>query len=295
MCSGRIKNTKLSIWPIFTCVNRTFDTGYPVCVSLLPLCFVRSRKSVHFLVRFPLSDERTWVARQEYSIGADGESLLTTQPSHICWDYKIYTRYLIYAFSAIQPSCLHSLNGHYPHCSIYPHQCWDYGNYSYPSLIRRKPLSAATPQFYRKFTSVDWVSGEQKNVSCKNINWQWFPWLAHACDVLWYDIVSVDQIAHGKCDCRTVIFGNYMLSLTGLRELRYRPWGIHLYTGWWVYDNITLHSLCYLARVRPVIMTIADNWQQHNLERIWWWVRNLWLRHTLTAKILPYLAFVFHI
>ena len=165
MCSGRIKNIKLYIWPIFTCVNRTFDTGYPVYISLLPLCFVRSRNSVYFLVRFPLSDERTWVARQENSIGADGESLLTTQPSHIWWDYKIYTRYLIYAFSAIQPCCLHSSNGHYPHCSIYPHPCWDYGNYSYPSLICRKPLSAATPQIYRKFTSVDWVSGEQKK--CK--------------------------------------------------------------------------------------------------------------------------------
>ena len=105
MCSGRMENIKLYIWPIFTCVNRTFDAGYPVHVSLLPLCFVRSRNSVYFLVRFPLSDERTWVARQENSIGADGESLLTTQPSHIWWDYKIYTRYLIYAFSAIQPSC----------------------------------------------------------------------------------------------------------------------------------------------------------------------------------------------
>ena len=156
------KNIKLYIWPLFTCVNRTFDTDYPVYVSLLPLCFVRSRNSVYFLVRFPLSDERTWVARQENSVGADGESLLTTQPSHIWWDYKIYTRYLIYAFSAIQPSCLHSLNGHHPHCSIYPHPCWDYGYYSYHSLIRKKPLSVATPQFYRKFTSVDWVSGEQK-------------------------------------------------------------------------------------------------------------------------------------
>ena len=147
MCSGGIKNIKLYIWPIFTCVNRIFDTGYPVHVSLLPLCFVRSCNSVHFLLLFPLSDERTWVARQENSIGADGESLLTTQPSHIWWDYKIYTRYLIYAFSAVQPSCLHYLNGHYPHCSIYPHPCWDYGNYSYPLWIHREPLSAATPQF----------------------------------------------------------------------------------------------------------------------------------------------------
>ena len=112
------------IWPIFTGVIRPFDTGYPVHVSLLPLCFVCLRNSVYFLVCFPLFDERTWVARQENSIGADGESLLTTQPSHILWDYKIYTRYLIYPFSAIQPSCLHSLNGHYPHCSIYPHPCW---------------------------------------------------------------------------------------------------------------------------------------------------------------------------
>ena len=162
MRSGKVNTIKLYIWPIFTCVNRIFDTGYPVYGSLLPLCFVRSHNSVYFLVRFPLSDERTRVTRQENSIGADGESLLTTQPSHIWWDYKIYPRYLIYAFSAIQPSCLHFLNGHYRQCSIYPHTCWDYGNYSYPSVIRRKPQSAATQQFYGKFTSVDWVSSEQK-------------------------------------------------------------------------------------------------------------------------------------
>ena len=178
-----------------------------------------------FRCTFPISDEHTWVARPENSIGGDGESLLTTQPSHIWWDYKIYTRYLIYAFSAIQPSCLHSLNGHHPHCSIYPHPCLDYSNYSYPSLIRRKPLPAATPQFYRKFTSVDWVSSEQKSVSCKNMNWQWFPRLTHAWDFLWYDIVSVDQIAHGKCDCRTIIlaiiFCRSLVSESSVTALRY--------------------------------------------------------------------------
>ena len=107
----------------------------------------------------------------------------------------------------------------------------------------------ATPQFYRKFTSVDWVSGEQKNVNCKNINWQWFPRLAHAWDVLWYNIVSVDQIAHGKCDCRTVILAIiFYCSLVSESSVT----GLGVYTRRWVYDNITPHSLCYLARVRPV-------------------------------------------
>ena len=124
-----------------------------------------------------------------------------------------------------------------------------------PSVIRTKPLSAATPQCYRKFTSVDWVSSEQNNVSCKNINWQWFPRLAHAWDVLWYDIVSVDQIAHGKCDCRTfilaIIFYRSLVSESSVA-------GLGVYTWWLVYDNITPHSLCYLARVRPVVLPTED-------------------------------------
>ena len=108
----------------------------------------------------------------------------------------------------------------------------------------------ATPQFYRKFTSVDWVSGEQKNVSCKNINRQWFPRLADTWDVLWYDIVSVDQIAHGKCDCRAVILAIiFYRSLVSESSVT----GLGVYTRRWVYDNITPHSLCYLARVRPVV------------------------------------------
>ena len=97
------------------------------------------------------------------------------------------------------------------------------------------------------------MSGEQKNVSCKNINWQWFPRLAHAWDVLWCDIVSVDQIAHGKCDCRTVILAIiFYRSLVSESSVT----GLGVYTRRWVYDNITPHSLCYLARVRPVICPI---------------------------------------
>ena len=59
----------------------------------------------------------------------------------------------------------------------------------------------------------------------------------------------MEQIAHGKCNCRTVIltmiFHRLLVpesSITGL--------GVH--TRWWMYDNITLHSLCYLARLWPV-------------------------------------------
>ena len=93
----------------------------------------------------------------------------------------------------------------------------------------------------------------KKNVSCKTINWQWFPRLAHAWDVLWYDIVSVDQIALGKCDCRTVILAIiFYRSLVSESSVT----GLGVYTRRWVYDNITPHSLCYLARVRPVLMVI---------------------------------------
>ena len=71
MCRGRIKNRKLYIWPIFTCVDRTFDTGHSIHVNWLPLRGVCSRNSVYFVVRFPLSDERSWATWQENSIGTD--------------------------------------------------------------------------------------------------------------------------------------------------------------------------------------------------------------------------------
>ena len=90
----------------------------------------------------------------------------------------------------------------------------------------------------------------KNNVSCKNKNQQWFPWLVDAWDVIWCEIVSVDPIAHGINDCRTVmltmIFYRSLVSESSVTSL-----GVH--TRWWLHDNITLHSLCYLARVRHVI------------------------------------------
>ena len=64
-----------------------------------------------------------------------------TGPRHIWWDDKDYTQYIIHALCAIETSCLHSLNDHYPYHLSYPWPCWDDGNYSYPSLIRRGLLS----------------------------------------------------------------------------------------------------------------------------------------------------------
>ena len=130
---------KLYIWPIFTWINRTFDTGHPINANWLSLRDVRSRNSVYFVVRFPLSDERTWVTWHENSICVDNESF-TAQPSHISRDYTNHTQDIIYALCDIEPSCLHYLNGHYPYNSIYPHQRWDGSNYSYPSLIRREAV-----------------------------------------------------------------------------------------------------------------------------------------------------------
>ena len=105
VCPGKIKNRKLYFWPIFTCINREFDTGHHIHVKWLPLRVVRSRNSVYFVVRFTLSDERTWVTWQENSIGAVSKSLFTPQPSHIWWYYKNYTQDNIYALCAIEPSC----------------------------------------------------------------------------------------------------------------------------------------------------------------------------------------------
>ena len=166
VCPGKIKNRKLYIWPIFTCNNRTFHTGHPIHVNWLPLRVVRSRNSVYFAVRFTLSYERNWGTWQENPIGADSESLLVAQPSHIWWDYKTYIQDIIYALCAIETSCLHSLNGHYPYNSIYPHPCWDDSNYSYAYLIRVGTNVCDHSAIYRKLIAVEWVSDEQKNVSC---------------------------------------------------------------------------------------------------------------------------------
>ena len=166
VCPGKIKNRKQYIWPIFTCINRTFDTGHPIHVNWLPLCVVRSRNSVCFVVRFALSYERNWGTWQENSIGADSESLLVAQPSHIWWDYKTYTQDIIYALCAFETSCLHTLKGHYPYNSIYPHPCWDDSNYSYASLLGRGTNVCGHSAIYRKLIAVEWVSDEQKNVSC---------------------------------------------------------------------------------------------------------------------------------
>ena len=164
-CVPKIKNRKLYIWPLFTCINKTFDTGHLIHVTWLPLRVVRPRKSVYFFVRFSLSDERTWVSSQENSIGADSESLLTAQPSHIWWDYKNYTRDIFYAYCDIEPSCLHSLKCHFPYNPIYPHPCLDDSNYSYPSLIRKGANVCDHSAIYRKLFAVEWVSDEQNK--CK--------------------------------------------------------------------------------------------------------------------------------
>ena len=79
----------------------------------------------------------------------------------------------------------------------------------------------------------------------------WFPRLAHARDVFWCVIVSVDQIAHSKHDCRTLIL-TMIFYRTLVSESSVTGLGVH--TRRCMFGNITLHSLCYLARVRPVIL-----------------------------------------
>ena len=170
------------------------------------------------------------------------------QLSHIWWDYN-YTQDIIYALCAIEPSYLHSWNGHHLYNWIYPHPCWDDITYKYPSLIRKGTNVCGHSVIYRKFNSVEWMSEEQKNVSCKNINKQWFVQLAYAWDVFWCAMVSVDQIAHGEYHCKTVI-----LTLIFYRSLvsESAVAGLGVHTRWWMYD-IILHSLCYLVRIRPVV------------------------------------------
>ena len=167
VCHGRTKkNRKVYIWSIFIRMNRKFDTGDPI--HRIPLRVVRSRNSVYFVVRFPLSEERNvhgcLDTKRESSIGDDSESLLAARPSHIWWDYKNYAQDIIYALCAIEPSFLHSLNVHYPYNSINPYPCWDDSNYSYPSLIRRRTNVCGHSAIYRKFIVVEWVSDERKKM-----------------------------------------------------------------------------------------------------------------------------------
>ena len=127
VCPGRIKNWKLYIWPILTRINRTFDTGHPIHVNWLPLRVSRSRNSVYFVVRLPLSDERTWVTRKfnrsRQRVAPHG----TTQP-YLVRLQEFNTRH--YSCTLCYWKCLYALNGLYPYNSIYLHPCWENSNYS---------------------------------------------------------------------------------------------------------------------------------------------------------------------
>ena len=240
--------------PIFTCINRTFHTGHPINVNWLPLHVVRSHNSVYFAVHFTLSYERNWGTWQENPIGADSQSLLVAQPSHIWWDYKTYIQDIIYALCAIETSCWHSLNSHYPYNLIYPHPCWDDSNYSYASLIR------GGNQCLRPFRNLQEVNRSGVSVGwtkkCKLLKHK-LKVISTTCKRVGFfgcDIFSVEQIAHGKYDCRTVIFAMiFYRSLASESSVT----GLGVHTRWWMYGNITLHSLCYLERVKPVVCTIT--------------------------------------
>ena len=162
VCSGKIKNRKLCIWPIFTCINKTFDTGHPIHVNWLPLRVVRLRNSVYFVVRFPISDERTGVTWQENSIGVESESLLTgtTQPYLVILQELHSGHYL--CTLCYWTTMFTVLKSHYPHNSIYPHPCWDDSNYSYPSLIHKGTNVCGHSAIYRKLIVVEWVSVNKK-------------------------------------------------------------------------------------------------------------------------------------
>ena len=87
------------------------------------------------------------------------------------------------------------------------------------------------------------------------MNWQYFPHFVEAWDVLWCDIVSVDNISHDEYDYRTVIF-----TIIFYRSLATHSCvsGLVIHTRRWVYNKTTLHSLCCLARVMPVSWTEAS-------------------------------------
>ena len=84
MCPGRIKNRKLYIWPIFTCINRIFDTGYPIHVNWLPLRVVRSRNSVYislYVSPYPMNvpewlDKKVNRGRQRVALHGTNQSYL---------------------------------------------------------------------------------------------------------------------------------------------------------------------------------------------------------------------------
>ena len=102
VCPERMKNKKHHIWPIFTCVNRTFDTGHPIHVKLTSVACCAPAQTCLFRCKFPLSDERSWVSWQESSKGVDSESLLTAQPSH-GWMYDNITLHSLCYLARVMP------------------------------------------------------------------------------------------------------------------------------------------------------------------------------------------------
>ena len=206
---------------------------------------------------------------------------------HIWWDDKDYTQY-IHAFCAVETSCLHSLNGHHPYHLSYPWPWWDDCNYSYPSLIRegflsQRPFSSrsAVPEINLHYVS---IRRTKKNVSCKNINWLYFPRFVEAWDVLWCDIVSVLEIPTGP-----PVQGRQLWRRTGkflliflqfyVYDLRSKVWEpttfltefqtLHSFSGrnltWWIrlencLTNMFYHSMAAHSCVSGFVVHTRRQW-----------------------------------
>ena len=78
-------------------------------------------------------------------------------------------------------------------------------SYNYPSLIHRGANVCGHSAIYRKLIAVEWVSDEQKKCKLQKHKLTVISTTCTClgCFLMWHSLV--DQIAHGKCDYRTVI------------------------------------------------------------------------------------------
>ena len=183
-------NSENRLFDQYTWVERTLGTGKPQPCNLT---------SAAFYARAHQRDSTGKFNRGRLGVTPHG----ITQPHLVRWPglHTIHYSCTLCYWNIIFTFVKWSLS--VPFELLMP--CWNDGDYSYlclHSIVRdfcHRGHIVATPQC-RKLTCAVWVSDDQKDVSCKNINWLYFPRLVEAWAVLWCDIVSVDDISHGVYD-----------------------------------------------------------------------------------------------
>ena len=131
--------------------------------------------------------------------------------------------------------------------SIHPWPFWEEGNWSYTSVIRRRPLFArlfsghsATPaiRVKRSKCRISKILKLQKkkltmfSATCRRLR----------CLMMWYSLSG--QIVHGGHECGLYYFGKCILLFSGRGDPCSSVSGPEAHARWWMYDSLhTIHCV----------------------------------------------------